>query len=81
MLSFINLAGITTPMISGVPSTLPNGISGGATAINDMLKSLPPTLAVFVSNLPAVEGIYLCSYFYPFFSRVDFSYRSVLFRS
>ncbi|KAL1557973.1 Cleavage stimulation factor subunit 77 [Salvia divinorum] len=48
--------GITTPMTSGVSSMLPNGISGGATAISDTLKSLPPTLAVFVSNLPAVEG-------------------------
>ncbi|XP_047954000.1 cleavage stimulation factor subunit 77-like isoform X1 [Salvia hispanica] len=48
--------GITTPVVSGVSSTLPNGISGGAATINDTLKSLPPTLAVFVSNLPAVEG-------------------------
>lgn len=48
--------GTTAPIISGVSSTLPNGISGGSTAINDMLKSLPPTLATFVANLPAVEG-------------------------
>ncbi|KAL1544270.1 cleavage stimulation factor subunit 77-like [Salvia divinorum] len=48
--------GITTPVVPGVSSALPNGISGGAATIKDTLKSLPPTLAVFVSNLPVVEG-------------------------
>ncbi|KAL0412527.1 UNVERIFIED_CONTAM: Cleavage stimulation factor subunit [Sesamum radiatum] len=47
-------------VLSGVSSTLPNGIaadSGGTTsAINDVLKLLPPSLATFVANLPAVEG-------------------------
>ncbi|KAL0386999.1 UNVERIFIED_CONTAM: Cleavage stimulation factor subunit [Sesamum radiatum] len=48
-------------VLSGA-STLPNGTtpdSGGTTsAINDVLKVLPPSLATFVANLPAVEGIY-----------------------
>ncbi|KAL2231584.1 cleavage stimulation factor subunit 77 [Sesamum indicum] len=47
-------------VLSGVSSTLPNGTSadsGGTTsAINDVLKVLPPSLATFVANLPAVEG-------------------------
>ncbi|KAK6143519.1 hypothetical protein DH2020_023867 [Rehmannia glutinosa] len=49
--------GPPAPGISGVP--LPNGVtvnSGGTTAIDDILKVLPPSLATFVANLPAVEG-------------------------
>ncbi|KAL0348373.1 UNVERIFIED_CONTAM: Cleavage stimulation factor subunit [Sesamum angustifolium] len=54
-------AGPHVSVLSGA-STLPNGTapdSGGTTsAINDVLKVLPPSLATFVANLPAVEGIY-----------------------
>ncbi|KAI3448085.1 hypothetical protein Pfo_004750 [Paulownia fortunei] len=51
--------GPPAPGLSGVSSTLPNGVTvnnGGTTAINDILKVLPPSLATFVANLPAVEG-------------------------
>ncbi|KAL0376116.1 UNVERIFIED_CONTAM: Cleavage stimulation factor subunit [Sesamum calycinum] len=51
--------GAHVSVLSGA-STLPNGTtpdSGGTTsAINDVLKVLPPSLATFVANLPAVEG-------------------------
>ncbi|GER49866.1 mRNA 3'-end-processing protein rna14, partial [Striga asiatica] len=44
------LTAFPNPLTSGVPVN-----SGGTTAINDILKTLPPPLAAFVTNLPAVE--------------------------
>ncbi|GFP85456.1 cleavage stimulation factor subunit 77 [Phtheirospermum japonicum] len=48
------------PGISIVPNALPNGVTvnsgGGTTAINDVLKALPPSVATFVVNLPPIEG-------------------------
>ncbi|KAL3651794.1 Cleavage stimulation factor subunit 77 [Castilleja foliolosa] len=52
--------GPPAPGISNVPNALPNGIAvnsgGAATATNDVLKALPPSVATFVLNLPPVEG-------------------------
>ncbi|KAG8364291.1 hypothetical protein BUALT_Bualt19G0113200 [Buddleja alternifolia] len=55
-----SFVGSPAPGLSGVPSTLPNGVaanSGGTTnAVHDILKVLPPSLATFVANLPPIEG-------------------------
>ncbi|KAL2477222.1 Cleavage stimulation factor subunit 77 [Forsythia ovata] len=52
--------GLPAPGISSVSSTLPYGVTssfgGSMNALNDMVKALPPALAAFVANLPAVEG-------------------------
>ncbi|KAL6502516.1 hypothetical protein OROHE_024521 [Orobanche hederae] len=52
-------SGLAAHGIFGAPITLPNGgtvDSAGTTAISDVLKLLPPPLAAFAANLPAVEG-------------------------
>lgn len=62
----MNFAGPPAPGPSDVSSTLPNGAtvnSGGTTATNDVFKVLPPSLATFVANLPAVEGIPLLPFY------------------
>ncbi|CAA3000880.1 cleavage stimulation factor subunit 77 isoform X1 [Olea europaea subsp. europaea] len=52
--------GPPAPGPTSVSSTFPYGVTssfGGTTnALNDMVKALPPALAAFVANLPAVEG-------------------------
>lgn len=56
----VTFSGLTAPVQHGVPIVLtPNGTLGAAGApsvLNDILKTLPPALASFVANLPAVEG-------------------------
>ncbi|XP_051131496.1 cleavage stimulation factor subunit 77 isoform X2 [Andrographis paniculata] len=56
----IQKPGAPVPSPSGVPNTLSNGVvmsgGGATTASSDVLKALPPSLANFAMNLPAVEG-------------------------
>ncbi|XP_027112409.1 cleavage stimulation factor subunit 77-like [Coffea arabica] len=52
--------GLTGPLQPGVPVALPPndtmGAAGAPNVLKDILKTLPPALATFVANLPAVEG-------------------------
>ncbi|KAK4377260.1 hypothetical protein RND71_003556 [Anisodus tanguticus] len=50
-------APLAAPSTSGtLPYSGPFSSSGPPNSLNDILKSLPPAFAVFVANLPAVEG-------------------------
>ncbi|KAL6514583.1 Cleavage stimulation factor subunit 77 [Orobanche gracilis] len=52
-------SGLAARGIFVAPITLPNGEAvdpGGTTAISDILKLVPPPLAAFATNLPAIEG-------------------------
>lgn len=52
-------AALAVPSASGtLPySGTPFSSGGPPNALNDILKSLPPAFAAFMTNLPAVEGI------------------------